>query len=75
MTIETSAVLPESIADRLRASIILRDRLLEYPERTLPELRRKLTGRDPSSQRRPNPTRATQEARSATFASSQAPFG
>ncbi|WP_166646779.1 hypothetical protein [Enemella evansiae] len=35
---------------------MLRQRALEHPQRSLPELRRKLTGHDPSSQTRRNKT-------------------
>ena len=43
-----------NMTNRWLLSLILRQRLLEHPERTLPQLRRKLTGYNASSQRKRN---------------------
>src|SRR5690606_2187019 len=48
--------LPADMSDRRVLGLVLRQRLLQQPERTLPELRRELTGHDSSSQRKRNQT-------------------
>jgi murein DD-endopeptidase MepM/ murein hydrolase activator NlpD len=50
-----------NVPDRGVLGFMLRHRLLEHPERTLPELRRILTGHTPSSNRKRNQTQGDSE--------------
>src|SRR5690606_19867686 len=61
--------LRRDLTDRLKLGLVVRQGLLEQPQRALPELRRVLTGHDPSSNRKRNQTQGDSAQAASRFAS------